>query len=204
VGVDARKFPRSRVHLRVSYKRGDKVLEKFAENLSAGGLFLRNAEGLAQGEVVAIEIELPKHGVFRVNAEVRHALTSAGVGLQLRSPPAVFGSALAAYLKRLEQRTSAKVFVDVDPWRQFLSEASYEVLPLPAPSALVGIVGDPRAVGLLVPEAAAEQYMSALGFLGGDTSLVIAIHPKLPVEPLLALLDDKLLLGNNSVTRIEG
>jgi len=33
---------------------------------------------------------------------------------------------------------------------------------------------------------------------------VIAIHPKLPVEPLLALLDDKLLLGNNSVTRIEG
>jgi len=204
VGVDARKYPRSRVHLRVSYKRGDRLVEKFAENLSAGGLFLRNAEGLAQGDVVAIEIELPRHGVFRVNAEVRHALTSAGVGMQLRSPPAVFASALAAYLKRLEQRTSAKVFVDADPWRQLLSEAGYEVLPLPAPTELVGVIGDARAVGLLVPEAAAEQYQSALGFLGADSSLVIAIHPKLPVEPLLALLDDKLLLGNNSVTRIEG
>lgn len=198
MGVDARKFPRSRVHLRVAYRRGDETIERFAENLSAGGLFIKRADGLAPRDVVAVEIELPKHGVFRVNAEVMH-VSEAGAGLQLKSPPAVFAGALAAYLKRLEQRTSAKVFVDVDPWRKLLSEAGYRVLPLPPPHAVVGLIGDTQAVGLLAPDEVAEQYRSALAFLGEDGTLVIGLTEDLPVEPVLAWLDDK-LLGNTSMT----
>ena len=197
---DNRKAPRSRVHLRVAYKRGDDVLEKYAENLSAGGLFVRDAEGLAARDVVALEIELPKHGVFRVNAEVMH-VTSAGAGMQLKSPPGVFATSLAAYLQRLEQRTVANVFVDLDPWRRALAEAGYRVQSLPSPHELVGVLGD--AHGLLVFDEIAEQYRSALAFLGHDDALVIALHAKLPVEAVLAQLDDK-LLGNSSVTAAEG
>ena len=194
MSIDNRKSPRLRVHIRVSYKRGDKLVERFAENLSAGGVFIPGAEALAQREVIAVEIDLPKHGMFRVNAEVVH-VTKAGAGLQLKAPPAVFATALAAYLKRLEQRTDSKVFVDVDPWRRLLSEAGYRVLPLPPPHEMVGVIGDAKAIGLLAPDDIAEAYKSALAFLGEDGSLVIAINDKLPIEPVLAWLDDKLLMA---------
>jgi hypothetical protein len=194
--VDARKFPRLKVHLRVAYKRGDRLVEKYADNISAGGLFVNASEGLAQRDVIALEIDLPKHGLFRVNAEVMH-VSNAGAGLQLKSPPAVFATALAAYLDRLSQRIDSKVFVDADPWRRLLSDAGYRVLPLPGPHAMVGVLGDPRIIGLLAPVDVAEAYRSALGFLGEDGSIVIAVDAKRPVEPVLAQLDDK--LANRSV-----
>lgn len=191
--IENRKFPRLRVHIRVAYKRGDKMIERFAENLSAGGVFVPKADGLEARQTVALEIELPKHGVFRVNAEVMH-VRAEGAGLQLKSPPAVFATALAAYLARLERRGDAKVFVDADPWRHLLSDAGYRVLPLPPPHAMVGVLGDTKVAGILAPTDIAEAYKSALGFLGEDGSLVIAIDDALPVEPVLAWLDDKLLV----------
>ena len=200
MGVDARKFPRLKVHLRVGYKRGERFVEKYADNISAGGLFVNGAEGLAQQDVIALEIDLPKHGLFKVNAEVMH-VSAAGAGLQLKSPPAVFATALAAYLQRLSSRTDAKVFVDADPWRRLVSDAGYRVLPLPAPHAMVGVLGDPQIIGLLAPVDVAEAYRSALGFLGADGSLVIAVDANKPVEPVLALLDDR--LGNTSMTSSE-
>lgn len=198
MGVEARKAPRSRVHLRVSYKRGDRLVEKFAENLSVGGFFINNAEALLVGEMVQIEIELPKHGVFRVNADVKHVI-SGGAGLQLKAPPAAFATVLATYLTRLEGRTTAKVFVNNDPWRRLLAEAGYRVLPLPPPHALAQIVGDATTVGLLAPPESVESYRSALAFLGQDRSLVLAIDDQLPVEPVLLWLDEH-LLGNTSMT----
>jgi hypothetical protein len=200
MNVDARKFPRLKVHLRVAYKRGDKLVEKYADNISAGGLFVNAAEGLAQRDVIALEIDLPKHGLFKVNAEVMH-VSNAGAGLQLKSPPAVFATALAAYLKRLEQRMDSKVFVDADPWRRLCSDAGYRVMPLPGPHAMIGVISDDRAIGVLVPADLAEAYRSAIGFLGNDGSMVIAVDENRPVEPVLALLDDR--LGNSSVTSVE-
>lgn len=197
-GIDARKSPRSRVHLRVTYKRGDKHVEKFAENLSVGGLFVLDAEGLAPREQIMIEIELPKHGVFGVRAEVMHVIAAApgrrgGAGLQLKSPPAVFAKELAAYLERLEKRGDAHVFVDADPWRTLLVEAGYRVKGLPPPTNVVELLGDATAIAILAPADTAEQYRNALAFLGDDGKMVIAIDPSLPVEPVLAWLDDKLL-----------
>ncbi|MBA3498868.1 MAG: PilZ domain-containing protein [Myxococcota bacterium] len=198
--VDARKFPRLKVHLRVAYKRGDKFVEKYADNISAGGLFVKAAEGLAQKDVIALEIDLPKHGLFKVNAEVMH-VSDAGAGLQLKSPPGVFATALAAYLARLEQRTDSKVFVDEDPWRRMCSDAGYRVLPLPGPHAMIGVISDEQAIGVLAPVDLVEAYKSALGFLGADDAMVIVVDPKRPAEPVLALLDDR--LGNRAMSPVE-
>ena len=128
--------------------------------------------------------------------------TRDGAGLQLRSPPTVFAQELARYLKRLDGRCNAKVFVDSDPWRALLAEAGYSVHPLPAPSELIGLVGDTSAIGLMAPVAMADQYRNALAFLGEDSSLVIPVDPQTPVEPVLAWLDDK-LLRNTSMTASE-
>ena len=198
--VDARKFPRHKTYLRVGYKCGDKFVENYADNISAGGLFVNGAVGLAQREVIALEIDLPKHGLFKVNAEVMH-VSAAGAGLQLKSPPSVFATALAAYLKKLEQRADSKVFVDDDPWRRLCSDAGYRVLPLPGPQAMVGVISDEQAIGVLAPVDLVEAYKSALGFLGQDGAMVIALDPARPAEPVLALLDDR--LGNSSMTPVE-
>ena len=186
------------MHLRVAYKLGETHVERFAENLSAGGLFVIDATDLTAREQVLVEIELPKHGVYRVQAEVMHVIANdparrAGAGLQLKAPPAVFKQELAAYLKRLERRTEAQVFVDADPWRSLLTEAGYRVMKLPPPTNVVELLGDATAIGILAPEDTAEQYRNALAFLGDDGSMVISIDDKLPVEPVLAWLDDKLL-----------
>ena len=101
--------------------------------------------------------------------------------------------ALTAYLMRLGRRPDAKVFVNHDPWRQLIADAGYRVIDLPSPHELVHVLGDTSAVGLLAPQDLADQYRAALAFLGEDGSLVIPLHPKLPVEPVLAWLDDKLL-----------
>ena len=198
MAADARKSPRSRVHLRVAYKLGETHAEKFATNLSAGGLFVLDVEGLARGDQILIEIELPKRGVFGVQAEVMHVVISdatqrAGAGLQLRAPPAVFARELEAYLRQLERRRTAHVFVDADPWRRLLTDAGYRVMALPPPHSVVELLGDASAIGILAPTDVAEQYRNALAFLGDDGSMVIAIDDELPVEPVLAWLDDKLL-----------
>jgi hypothetical protein len=198
VAVDARKSPRSRVHLRVAYKLGDRHVEKFATNLSAGGLFVLDAEGLVPREDVLIEIELPKHGVFGVHATVMHlipgdATRRAGAGLQLKSPPSVFATCLESYLRRLERRRTAQVFVDAEPWRALLADAGYRVMALPPAHSVVELLGDATAIAILAPIELAEQYRNALAFMGDDGSMVIAIDDLLPVEPVLTWLDDKLL-----------
>lgn len=184
----------------MAYRRAREFVEQYAENLSAGGVFVGQAEGFSVRDQVTIEIDIPGHGVFHVGAEVAHVVPRddpagrrCGVGLQLLSPPQAFKDALGAYLYRLGRRTYAKVFVDTDPWRQLIGEAGYRVLPLPPPHQLVNLIGDTAAIGLLAPGEIAEQYRAALSFLGEDGSLVIPIHDALPVEPVLAWLDDKLL-----------
>ncbi|MBS1117781.1 MAG: hypothetical protein H6Q90_9 [Deltaproteobacteria bacterium] len=199
MGIEARQYPRKRVHLRVGYHRALDFVEQYAENLSAGGMFIRDATGLALRDEVALELDLPGHGTFSVVAEVAHVgppdptTGTRGVGLQLRKGGPGFADALNEYLMRLGRRTEATVFVDIEPWRQLIVDAGYRVEPLPPPHALVGLIGDHTAVGILAPDDVAQRYRSALAFLGEDGSLVIPVHAKLPVSPILAWLDDKLL-----------
>lgn len=197
MGADARKSPRSRVHLRVTFRGARDFVEQYAENLSAGGLFVRDVKGLRVRERVTLALELPGHGAYAVEAEVAHVAgpehARPGVGLQLVVTPPGFQQALETYLLQLGRRADAKVFVDAEPWRSLLAEAGYQVLPLPPPTQLVRLIGDTAAVGVLPPVAAAEPYRGALAFLGLEGSLVIPIDDRVPVEPVLAWLDSNLL-----------
>lgn len=198
--IDARRFPRKRVHLQVAYRKARDFVQQYAENLSAGGMFIRDADGLALRDEVTIELTLPGHGAYTVVAEVAHVVGAddparrhVGVGLQIKHGPPGFQDALNAYLLRLGRRAAATVFVDVEPWRELIADAGYRVAPLPPPHGLITVIGDASAVGILAPQELVESYAAALAFLGGDHTTVIPVHPKLPLDPVLAWLDDKLL-----------
>ncbi|MBA3398205.1 MAG: PilZ domain-containing protein [Deltaproteobacteria bacterium] len=180
------------MNLRVAYQRAQEFVEQYAENLSAGGLFVRDAQGLAMREEVNVDIDLPGYGTYSVIAEVAH-ISPAGAGLHIKAGPPGFQQALTAYLLRLGKRTHATVFVDHEPWRGVVRDAGYAVQPLPPPSRLVELIGDATAVGILAPEDIAEQYRNALGFLGDDGTLVIAVHAGQAVGDVLTALDAKLL-----------
>ncbi len=153
---------------------------------------MRDAQGLVMRDEVTVDIDLPGYGTYSVIAEVAH-VSAAGAGLHIKAGPPGFQQALTAYLLRLGMRTHATVFVDHEPWRAVVREAGYGVQPLPPPSRLVELIGDATAVGILAPADIAEQYRNALGFLGEDGTLVIAVHADQAVGEVLTALDAKLL-----------
>lgn len=191
-----RRYPRHKVHLKVSYGRAVDFVEQYADTLALGGMFIRDATDLAVGEEVSVTLELPGSGTLTLKAEVRYVLATGpkrGAGMQITSGPRGYVDQLSGYLLRLGRRADAAVFVDAEPWRTLIRESGYLVSPLPPPSEIVRIFSDLRLVAIMPPIALADDYDAALHAHGGDSSLIIPIHPELPVEPVLAWLDERLL-----------
>ncbi len=195
---DQRRHPRHRVHLRVAYRTAREFVEQYAQNLSAGGLFVEGAHPLAVLDVVTVEVELPGHGKFTLTAEVAHVVPASakrvgGAGLQIKDPPAAFTKAIGEYLIRLGKRRSTTVYVGVEPWRQALIDAGYIVAAPPAPRTLASAALGGKRVGVVAPDDVAQQYAAAFAFLGGDPSAIVPVSDKIPVDSVVAWLDDKLL-----------
>lgn len=191
-----RRHPRHRVHLKVNYHRAVEFVEQYADTLALGGMFIRDALDLTVGEEVSITIELPGSGTLTVKAEVRYVLADGpkpGAGLQIVNGPPGYSDQLSEYLLRLGRRTDAVVFVDAEPWRTLIRESGYLVSPLPRPSEIARIFAERRLVAIMPPLAQAEDYDAALQASGADSSLLIPVHAELPVEPVLAWLDERLL-----------
>lgn len=191
-----RRHPRHKVHLKVNYGRAVEFVEQYADTLALGGMFIRDATDLAVGEVVSITLELPGSGTLTLKAEVRYVLVDVpkpGAGLQITSGPRGYLDQLSGYLLRLGRRADAVVFVDAEPWRTLIHESGYQVAALPPPRELARIFSDLRLVAIMPPVALADEYDVALQALGADTSFLIPVHAELPVEPVLAWLDERLL-----------
>ena len=150
---------------------------------------MRDAQELRIDQEVSIELDLPGQGSFTVLAVVAH-VTDRGAGLQIKSGPPGFKEALAAYLLRLGRRSGVTVFVDLEPWREAIAEAGYRVAPIPPTHVLCS--GADR-VGVVATPEHARQCSAALAFLERDSSAVIPVHPKLPVDAVLRWLDERLL-----------
>lgn len=191
-----RRYPRHKVHLKVSYGRAVDFVEQYADTLALGGMFIRDATELAVGDEVSITLELPGSGTITVKAEVRYVIPSgpkAGAGVQITNGPKGYLDLLSGYLLRLGRRADAVVFVDAEPWRTLIRESGYQIAALPPPSELARIFYDLRLVAIMPPVALADEYDAALQANAGDTSILIPVHAELPVEPVLAWLDERLL-----------
>lgn len=186
-----RRFPRKLVHLKVTYERAAEFVEQYATNLSMGGMFLPGCR-VAIGETVAVTLELPLHGTLELHCQVQH-VSAGGAGVRIVNGPPECEKILEAYLMRLGKRTTASVYVDADPWRKLIADAGYDVRPVPSRPELRKILAELRALAIMPPVAEAEDYAVALRALGADEELVIPIHDELPLEPVLAWLDERLL-----------
>ena len=180
----------------MSYGRAIEFVEQYADTLALGGMFIRDAVDLTVGEEVSITIDLPGSGTLTVKAEVRYVLAAGprpGAGVQITNGPRGYLDQLSEYFLRLGRRADAMIFVDAEPWRTLILESGYQVAPLPPPAQLARIFRDLRLVAIMPPVALAEDYDAALQAHGGDSSMLIPVHAELPVEPVLAWLDERLL-----------
>ncbi|MDX2091256.1 MAG: PilZ domain-containing protein [Kofleriaceae bacterium] len=189
---DARRTPRHRVALSVRFHNARDFVTQYAQNLSAGGLYLPGANSLEVRAEVELELELPGHGKFTLTAEVVHR-DAHGAGFQLTKLPPAFTEATRAYLLQLGRRTSITVYVDVEPWRGLVTAAGYRVFPVPPLPALLATLEDTDRFGVVVPQELARPYADEIAILGAQHATVIPVHPKLPVDPVLKWLDDTLL-----------
>ncbi len=164
----------------VRFSSAAEFVTEYAENLSVGGLFLRQGHKLEPLSLVTVQISLPGIGNFEVTAKVAHVLDEEtakkfgrepGAGLQLTKVPDGFEDALLAYLGRLGKRRDCLVLVSEDETRKFVEDAGYRVEATDLGTIPTQVLGEAPILALIVATDGASMYRD-----------VIAISPqKIPV-----------------------
>ncbi len=197
-----RRSARHRVHLSVSYESAAEFVKEYAENLSAGGLFIAGATDLSPLDLIAVEITLPGYGTHRVKAEVAHVIDAdtasrahctAGAGLAIKEAAAEFSEALLGYLARLGRRADYLVLVEEPALREALGRAGYQTGPVPDAGGMVAVVARSETPILRVivrPERVVEYRAAAV--TAGDPELVVAAEGAGALATILPILDDLL------------
>ena len=114
---------------------------QYAENISAGGLFVGHANNLEPLSVIEVTVVLPGFGAHKVKAKVAHIMEDemaqkiglpAGAGLELMETDSVFQNALSEYLLVLGKRKEAKVLVSDAELCGQIKNAGYDAIPYQA------------------------------------------------------------------------
>ena len=197
-----RRHERFAVRLRVSFATALDFVVEYADNLSAGGLFVRGAHALEPLQEVEVDLELPGYQTFRVIARVAHVLGPAmaasagmkpGAGVEIVRSPEGFDTALTEYLRRLGRRRDVMVLAPLGSAHELLQQAGYNVAPLPMPSELLAATSgqEPPVIGVVVPRSQADDYRSVMDEAGiGD--LLHLFDYEEEVDDLLRGLDELL------------
>ena len=192
---------RHRVHLSVRYTVASEFVLEYAENLSHGGLFVTGA-GFAPLQELAVELELPGAGRFRLTAEVAHIVTAEtaaatghrqGAGLAITHAPQGFKDALTSYLHRLGRRADKLVMTSHEGIARLMSDAGYKVTQAPPPDALVEAMAtaDEEVLAVVVASSQRAEYAAVASRAGaGDVVLSMDSHAEL--DAILTLIDNML------------
>ena len=201
-GPAMRKETRYRVHLNVRYQVAGEFVKEYAENLSSGGLFVRGASKLQDGDTVHVQVDLPGFMTVTVEAIVVHVLSPAaahgtgrnpGVGLCLVGMDRDMESVFHDYLLRLHRRVEFAVMVQHDDWKPLLTAAGFTVIGTPAlerfgdafcraPLPVIGVLVGRADHGAYAREAAQH----------GFTGIVPRIHFTEELDDVLAALDHEI------------
>ena len=195
-----RAHERFKVRLEVRFARAVDFVTQYAENLSAGGLFVAGGEALEPLTSVSVAVELPGHGTFEVVAKVAHILdaeTAArfgvppGAGLEIVERPPGFEMALASYLTLLGRRRDARVFVCEEAACAELGDAGFDTEAV-AVADLAGALAAARGpvLGIVAPAAEIPRCRQLLGAAAGD--LLVDLPEGESVRDLFAALDERL------------
>jgi hypothetical protein len=201
-GGGKRQHPRFAVHLKVRFAVAREFVVEYAENLSAGGVFVRGAHHLAPLDETEVDIELPGLGRFTVQGKVAHVCgpemaarigRSAGAGIEILSSPPAFQDALLSYLHLLGRRREHVVMVALAEMRALLDDAGYQAVDAPEPDGLLQAIArlDAPLAGIVVHESRARPYRQAAQRAGAG-EIVQACRGSAEIGEVLARLDNNL------------
>lgn len=169
-------------------------MTEYAENLSAGGLFLRGGHTLEALSTITVQMTLPGFGDYKIRARVAHVMDEetakaygreAGAGLQLLEVPDGFDDALMEYLGRLGKRRDCLVLASEAAAHEFVEAAGYRVEGTSLALIPTQLLGDVSLMALIVAKGEAEMYRD-----------VTAISPlKIPVIGCSLPADSDALIG---------
>jgi uncharacterized protein (TIGR02266 family) len=197
-----RRHQRFAVRFQVRFRTALDFVVEYAENLSAGGVFVRGAHRLEPLSEVEVELGLPGYGQFTVRGKVAHIVspeTAAmsgrrpGAGLEIVQAPDGFREALGEYLRRLGRRRDVAVLVEDGRPLELLDDAGYRASPLPPPNELVVAMARSEfpVLAVVVTRAREEQFRPAAEAAGvGD--LVHLLDHEEEIDELLGALDNLL------------
>lgn len=200
---DARRDTRHKVHLSVRYSTAREFVREYAENLSKGGLFIRDAYSLEPLQQVTVRMELPGFHKYDILAEVVHLIRpdvaaqlnrAAGAGLAIVRAPSGFEEALERYLQRLGQRKDHQVLIADEPMGILLGSCGYRVSRAPLPSETQQKVAESArpVIGVIVPEALVADYRRALAKTDAH-DVVHDLEGFANIDEILAQLDRHLM-----------
>lgn len=198
-GADKRRHRRYTVRLQVRFGKALEFVTEYAENLSAGGLFVRGGHRLQPMTEVEVEVVLPGFDRFRLRGRVAHIVSpelalltgrAPGAGLEIVREPEDFADALREYLRRLGRRRDVALLVAPGAKADMFVDAGFHTAPLPAPERLVEAVkASARPVlAVLVPRAIEWSYREAAN-RAGVGGLVRPLDHEEELDELLTAID---------------
>lgn len=209
-GAAQRRYPRYLVNLAVRYSSAQRYVEEYADNLSQGGLFVAGAQHhLEPMQEVTVEIQLPGHGSYAVEARVAYVLDhrgateagrAPGAGLAIVSAPAGFQEVLSKYLMVLGRRKDVYVLVESEEARDVLSAAGFRVATAPpAERVTFALLDTPRVIGVVVSPHQRSAYEAALHAEDLPVDLVMVAEEGRSGYELLDELDRRVLAATRDL-----
>jgi hypothetical protein len=190
---------RYRVHLTVHDQRTRRPVRLEVDNLSRGGLFVRELTGLLRGERIQVKLDLPGLGRFQLGCHVMHVMTpeqavahgrSPGIGLSVTEMPADYAAALESYLELVARRGESLLLVAEEAVRPLLAAAGFQVAPAPAPAELPRALRESEVpvAGVVVPPRHRKAFAAAAAAAGAD-ELVVSMAGVADLGKVISTLD---------------
>jgi hypothetical protein len=185
----------------VRFASADEFVTEYAENLSVGGLFLRQGHTLEPLSIVTVQMSLPGFGEYEVKARVAHVLDEAtaasygrepGAGMQLIEVPDGFNEALMGYLGRLGKRRDCLVLVSESETHDFLKSAGYRVAETNLSIIPTQVLGEVAVLALIVMKGGAAMYRDVIAICPQKIPVIGCSLPQ-DADALLIELDRLLL-----------
>ena len=192
-----RKHERHDTILSVRFASAERFVTEYAENLSVGGLFLRQGHHLEPLAMVTVRISLPGFGEYEVKAKVAHLMDEetakaygreAGAGLQLVQVPDGFDDALMGYLGRLGKRRDCLVLVSEEDTHEFIKAAGYRVEATSLSLIPTQLLVEVPLLALVVAKVETQMYRDLMAISPQNTP-VIGCTVSTDADALLCELD---------------
>lgn len=195
--VEDRKHERHATVMAVKFASAEEFVTEYAENLSVGGLFLRQGHRLEPLSIITVQMNLPGFGNFEVKAKVAHILDEEtakrfgrepGAGMQLVEVPDGFDEAMMSYLGRLGKRRDCLVLVSDQETLVFLKATGYRVEETNLSIIPTQVFGDVAILALIVMKGGASMFRDVMAMSPREIP-VIGCNIKEDADALLAELD---------------